>query len=80
MSINRFHRLNLEDVPINQLPREARLVLTLYGRTPRPVDSQHQSNENQTEGDGQTNEENGDVQYELVELGWAAIQLFNYDW
>ncbi|XP_073962722.1 phosphatidylinositol-4-phosphate 3-kinase catalytic subunit Pi3K68D isoform X4 [Choristoneura fumiferana] len=71
--------LNLEDVPINQLPREARLVLTLYGRTPRPVDSQHQSNENQNEGDGQSNEENGDVQYELVELGWAAIQLFNYD-
>ncbi|XP_068627599.1 phosphatidylinositol 4-phosphate 3-kinase C2 domain-containing subunit alpha [Battus philenor] len=70
--------LNLEDIPINSLPRESRLVLTLYGRTQRAEDNQHQNNENiqQKNEDG---EQNGDVQYEQVELGWAAIQMFDFD-
>ncbi|XP_052751533.1 phosphatidylinositol 4-phosphate 3-kinase C2 domain-containing subunit alpha [Galleria mellonella] len=70
--------LSLEDVPINTLPRETRLVLILYGRTQRAVDSQNQSNENSQQV-VQEGEENGDVQYEQVELGWAAIQMFDYD-
>lgn len=70
-------RLTLEDLPINNLPRESRLVLTLYGRSQRTVDGQHPNESNQQSG--QEDEENKDVQYELVELGWAAIQLFDYD-
>lgn len=72
-------RLTLEDLPINTLPRESRLVLTLYGRTQRPLDSnQHQNNENNKET-AEVTEDNGDVQYEEAELGWAAIQMFDYD-
>ncbi|CAG5010080.1 unnamed protein product [Parnassius apollo] len=70
--------LNLEDIPVNTLPRESRLVLTLYGRTQRTVDNQHQNNENNQQN-SEGNEENGDVQYEQVELGWASIQMFDYD-
>ncbi|KAI5637162.1 phosphatidylinositol 3- and 4-kinase domain-containing protein [Phthorimaea operculella] len=64
--------LNLEDLPINTLPRESRLVITLYGRTQRP-DDLHQ---NET---SEEREENADVQFEQQELGWAAIQMFDYD-
>ncbi|XP_059060030.1 phosphatidylinositol 4-phosphate 3-kinase C2 domain-containing subunit alpha [Achroia grisella] len=70
--------LSLENVPINTLPRETRLVLILYGRTQRAVDNQNQSSENNQQT-AQEGEENGDVQYEQVELGWAAIQMFDYD-
>lgn len=69
-------RLSLEDIPVNTLPRESRLVLTLFGRTQRAVDASHQNDNKE-----QTNQEetDGDVQYEQVELGWAAIQMFDYD-
>ncbi|XP_047023656.1 phosphatidylinositol 4-phosphate 3-kinase C2 domain-containing subunit alpha [Helicoverpa zea] len=70
--------LNLEDVPVNTLPRESRLVITLYGRSQRTEDSQHQSTEN-NQANSQETDENNDVQYDLVELGWAAIQMFDYD-
>ncbi|XP_045763916.1 phosphatidylinositol 4-phosphate 3-kinase C2 domain-containing subunit alpha isoform X1 [Maniola jurtina] len=67
--------LNLEDVPVNTLPRESRLVLTLYGRTQRTEEqAQNESQQNNQEG-----EENGDVLFEQVELGWTAVQLFDYD-
>ncbi|XP_049865129.1 phosphatidylinositol 4-phosphate 3-kinase C2 domain-containing subunit alpha isoform X2 [Pectinophora gossypiella] len=69
--------LSLEDLPINILPRESRLVLTLYGRTQRSVDNQNQNDNSQQNNEG--DEENGDVQFEQVELGWAAIQMFDYD-
>lgn len=69
--------LNLEDLPVNTLPRESRLVLTLFGRTQRTVDNQHPNDNNQQSGE--EDEEKKDVQYELVELGWAAIQLFDFD-
>ncbi|XP_061378857.1 phosphatidylinositol 4-phosphate 3-kinase C2 domain-containing subunit alpha isoform X2 [Danaus plexippus] len=59
--------LNLEDTTISSLPRESRLVLTLYGRTQKSEDT----------GTDQAGE--ADVKYELHELGWAAIQLFDYD-
>ncbi|RVE42898.1 hypothetical protein evm_012453 [Chilo suppressalis] len=69
--------LNLEDVPISTLPREARLVITLYGRTQRTVDGPHPNDVNQTNNSDQ--EETANVQFEQVELGWAALQLFDYD-
>ncbi|KAL4710311.1 hypothetical protein ACJJTC_011127, partial [Scirpophaga incertulas] len=69
--------INLEDVPICTLPREARLVLTLYGRTERTVDNQHPNENSQQSSNEQEDSDN--VQYEQVELGWAAIQLFDFD-
>lgn len=47
-----------------QVPREARLVLVVYGRTQQPVD--HESNSAQSS-------------MEKEELGWGAIQFFDYD-
>lgn len=73
--VHTFCRLNLEDVPVNTLPRESRLVLTLYGRTQR-TDEQLLAEAQQNNKEG---EESRDVQFEQVELGWAAIQLFDYD-
>ncbi|CAH0668895.1 unnamed protein product [Spodoptera exigua] len=64
--------LNLEDVPVNTLPRESRLVMTLYGRSQRTVDG-HDSQAQDSE------EINMNIQYDLVELGWAAIQMFDFD-
>ncbi|GBP48239.1 Phosphatidylinositol 4-phosphate 3-kinase C2 domain-containing subunit alpha [Eumeta japonica] len=57
-----------EDMPISNLPRETRLVLTLHGRTQKVIDGQ--DNKEQDEGT---------VQYEQTELGWTALQLFDYD-
>lgn len=46
-----------------QVPREARLVIVLYGRTMQ-----------------QTEQENSDGGFmKKEELGWGAIQFFNYD-
>ncbi|XP_028163897.1 phosphatidylinositol 4-phosphate 3-kinase C2 domain-containing subunit alpha isoform X2 [Ostrinia furnacalis] len=66
--------LNLADLPLSNVPREARLVLTLYGRTKRPPDQQ--PSDSQQNG---TDSEEHDVMYDQEELGWAAIQLFDYD-
>lgn len=46
------------------IPRECRLVLVVYGRTEAPV----------AEG-----AEGTPGEITQVELGWAAIQFFNYD-
>jgi phosphatidylinositol-4-phosphate 3-kinase len=52
------------EVPINSLARESRLMLVIYGRT---LDS--------SEGnDGQS-----DPKYKQEEIGWAAVQFFNYE-
>ncbi|CAK1551645.1 unnamed protein product [Leptosia nina] len=64
--------MNMEDIPIHTLPRESRLVLTLYGRTQRT--DAHESDSNAQDGSAV-----GDVQFEQIELGWAAIQLFDFD-
>ncbi|KPJ08004.1 Phosphatidylinositol-4-phosphate 3-kinase C2 domain-containing subunit alpha [Papilio machaon] len=64
-------------MPVNTLPRECRLVLTLFGRTQRTDDSQHQASDTSQEEEG--GGEVGGVQYDQVELGWASIQMFDYD-
>ncbi|KAF5287684.1 hypothetical protein FQA39_LY15784 [Lamprigera yunnana] len=56
--------LEMEDVPISSLAREARLVLVLYGRTLQQQDS---------------NDSSSSLQYKEEELGWAAVQFFNYE-
>ncbi|XP_015599951.1 phosphatidylinositol 4-phosphate 3-kinase C2 domain-containing subunit beta isoform X3 [Cephus cinctus] len=57
--------LEFRGISVCQVPREARLVLVLYGRTLQPTE--HESNA--------SNE--GAMQKE--ELGWGAIQFFDYD-
>lgn len=52
--------MELKSVRMCSLPREARLVFTLYGRGTFPA---------------------GDKNAKLVkrELGWASLQLFNFE-
>ncbi|XP_058806071.1 phosphatidylinositol 4-phosphate 3-kinase C2 domain-containing subunit beta isoform X2 [Phymastichus coffea] len=57
--------LEFRGVSVCQVPREARLVLVLYGRT-QQTDENHESNSSQ-----------GFMEKE--ELGWGAIQFFDYD-
>lgn len=57
--------LEFRGISVCQVPREARLVLVIYGRTVQPTD--HESN---------PSIENS---MHKEELGWGAIQFFNYD-
>ncbi|XP_034937048.1 phosphatidylinositol 4-phosphate 3-kinase C2 domain-containing subunit beta isoform X2 [Chelonus insularis] len=57
--------LEFRGISVCQVPREARLVLVIYGRTLQPTD--HEANSSSE----------GSMQKE--ELGWGAIQLFDYD-
>ncbi|XP_043267002.1 phosphatidylinositol 4-phosphate 3-kinase C2 domain-containing subunit beta isoform X2 [Venturia canescens] len=57
--------LEFRGVSVCQVPREARLVLVIYGRTLQP--SEHEANSSSE----------GSMQKE--ELGWGAIQFFDYD-
>ncbi|XP_071564109.1 phosphatidylinositol 4-phosphate 3-kinase C2 domain-containing subunit beta isoform X3 [Temnothorax nylanderi] len=57
--------LEFRGISVCQVPREARLVLVLYGRTLQPAE--HESN---------SSAENS---MQKEELGWGAIQFFDYD-
>ncbi|XP_011867449.1 PREDICTED: phosphatidylinositol 4-phosphate 3-kinase C2 domain-containing subunit beta isoform X4 [Vollenhovia emeryi] len=57
--------LEFRGISVCQVPREARLVLVLYGRTLQPAE--HESN---------SSSENA---MQKEELGWGAIQFFDYD-
>ncbi|XP_072757955.1 phosphatidylinositol 4-phosphate 3-kinase C2 domain-containing subunit beta isoform X8 [Anoplolepis gracilipes] len=57
--------LEFRGISVCQVPREARLVLVLYGRTLQPAE--HESN---------SSVENA---MQKEELGWSAIQFFDYD-
>lgn len=61
--------MTFEDVPVCSLPRESRLVFVLYGCTKEPVEGQ--TNDPQT-----SSQEN---RMTKVELGWTAIQFFDFD-
>ncbi|XP_015112954.1 phosphatidylinositol 4-phosphate 3-kinase C2 domain-containing subunit beta [Diachasma alloeum] len=56
--------LEFRGISVCQVPREARLVLVIYGRTVQPTE--HESNSN---GSSMQKEE----------LGWGAIQFFDYE-
>lgn len=57
--------LEFRGISVCQLPREARLVLVIYGRTLQPTEHEtNLSNENSMHKE---------------EIGWGAIQFFNYD-
>lgn len=57
--------LEFRGISVCQVPREARLVLVIYGRTMQPTE--HESNSS-----------NGHSM-QKEELGWGAIQFFDYD-
>lgn len=60
-----FCRLEFRGISVCQVPREARLVLVVYGRTLQP--SEHESNSSH------------EASMQKEELGWGAIQFFDYD-
>lgn len=64
--------LSFEDVPVCALPREARLIFVLYGCTKEPVEGA--SNDSQANTSG--NQEN---RMTKIELGWTAIQFFDFE-
>lgn len=57
--------MNFDGISVCTLPREARLVLVLYGRTIVPAES------------GDSKDQQPRIQQE--ELGWASLQFFNFD-
>lgn len=59
-------RLEFADVPISNLARESRLVLHVFGRTLNTSESEESKNSNMP-------------MYKEEELGWAAIQFFDYE-
>ncbi|XP_071452807.1 phosphatidylinositol 4-phosphate 3-kinase C2 domain-containing subunit beta [Hetaerina americana] len=62
--------LEFDDLKLCLLPRESRLVLTLYGRTLLPAE----------EGGGSSSDvETAARNFKTTELGWVAVQLFNYN-
>ncbi|XP_050296018.1 phosphatidylinositol 4-phosphate 3-kinase C2 domain-containing subunit alpha [Anthonomus grandis grandis] len=58
--------LEFEDVPISNLARESRIVLQIFGRTLDTSDSEEAKNSNMPI-------------YKDEEIGWAAIQFFDYE-
>lgn len=74
--------LQFENIPVAALPREARLVFVLYGCTTETQDSgggqgqgNNTNNNSNTSGDQPNNEERSSIK---VELGWGAIQFFDF--
>nr|XP_023021080.1 phosphatidylinositol 4-phosphate 3-kinase C2 domain-containing subunit beta [Leptinotarsa decemlineata] len=58
--------LEFEDVSINSLARESRLVLQVFGKTLLPSDSEEAKNSSMPV-------------YKEEEIGWTAVQFFNYE-
>lgn len=58
--------LEFEDVPINSLARESRLVVLLFGRTLVTSDNEDSKN-------------SATPAYKEEEVGWASVQFFNYE-
>lgn len=59
-------RLEFEDVPISNLARESRLVLQVFGRTLDTTETEESKNSNMP-------------LYKEEEIGWAAVQFFDYE-
>lgn len=61
--------LMFEAINVGSLPREARLIFVLYGCVNEPVDPQDPNAKNQTQ----------EGRITKVELGWTAVQFFDFD-
>lgn len=90
--IQLYFRLNLDEISIANLPKEARLVLTLTGRTlPKPDNQNGPATEKERDKAAEANQKESPekqdddddnrapVHIEQEELGWTAIQLFDYN-
>ncbi|XP_055854096.1 phosphatidylinositol 4-phosphate 3-kinase C2 domain-containing subunit beta isoform X2 [Episyrphus balteatus] len=56
--------ITFDSIPICTLPRESRLIFVLFGT--------------QTAENDQSNDQNGEKKQITTELGWCALQLFDY--
>lgn len=56
-------RITFDEIAISSLSRESRLVVVLYGRT-----------EDESE-----NNDPSQPRFKQEEIGWASVQLFDYD-
>ncbi|KAK9879212.1 hypothetical protein WA026_004058 [Henosepilachna vigintioctopunctata] len=61
--INFDQWITFDDVPISSLARESRLVIVIYGRIEEPAE----------------NNDPNQLKYKQEEIGWASVQLFDYD-
>ncbi|XP_065090885.1 phosphatidylinositol 4-phosphate 3-kinase C2 domain-containing subunit beta [Ochlerotatus camptorhynchus] len=59
--------------PVCTLPRESRLIFVLYGVTREPVEGDKQEGSSNADGNAQ------EGRVTKVELGWSAIQFFDFD-
>lgn len=57
--------LDMQDIFVCSLARESRLVFVLYGRTLQPIDNK--------------DDKDAAPYFKQEEIGWAAVQFFNYD-
>lgn len=78
--------LNFKGIPICTLPRESRLIFVLYGCTAEPTEGNNDSSaNNSTSGGGgggsgtATDSANSQRRITKVELGWSAIQFFDFE-
>jgi phosphatidylinositol-4-phosphate 3-kinase len=65
--------LSFSDVPISILPREARIVFVLYGCMKQNPDG------STTSAESSMNNNASQQEVTKVELGWSAVQFFDYD-
>lgn len=68
--------LNFDNLAVCQLPRESRLVFVLYGCIKEVVENQNQNQSNQSSD--QSSELN-ESKVTKVELGWGAVQFFDFE-
>lgn len=64
--------LKFDNIPVCTLPREARLIFVLYGCV-------KEANQEQGGGGDQGNSQNPQEKITKVELGWTAVQFFDFD-
>lgn len=80
----------MDDITIAKLPKEARLVITLSGRTLSKPDSQSgnttsekekaaESSDSPEKQESELTNDPNFVHVELEELGWSAIQLIDFN-
>lgn len=61
-----MYRLEFQDMPISGLARESRLVLQIFGRSQENQENEDSKNSNTP-------------LFKEEELGWSAIQFFDYE-
>ncbi|KFB41452.1 AGAP011036-PA-like protein [Anopheles sinensis] len=65
--------------PVCTLPREARLVLVLYGCVREPVDGGSDAEGRSTTGDHHSTGDGAGGRMSKIELGWCSLQFFDFE-